>query len=185
MLLLACSGSSGTHGGGDSSASLPEGVYDLKPPACLTSGKAPAYPTASHKAVFGAFDELTSATMTLSGSEAHYVFTDADCTLTVARLVHQNENANFSLKLARTHTFEPEGCLLTLVQKGARFEAGRGYGDLFTDQKDFREEVPFDVAASDRTYTLTSDDREDLDKLWGSYGCAPADRLVTIYNLSQ
>ncbi len=124
------------------------------------------------------FDDLTERSLALDGLEVKETFRSADCQVVATHTLFQNYDGVYSARHDRKFTYEPAGCTLTATAQSTTFRVGPEFSDLMKDSDDRTEELPFEVASDDdHTYRMTSADYEDLNDLWGVYGCAKPDRL--------
>ncbi len=124
------------------------------------------------------FDDLTERSLALDGLEVKETFRSADCRVVATHTLYQNYDGVYSARHDRKFTYEPTGCTLAATAQSTTFRVGPEFSDLMKDSADRTEELPFEVLAEDdRSYKMTSADYEDLNALWGVYGCAKPDRL--------
>lgn len=170
-LLAACSS------GADPQLALPLGTYTVSAPVCVSTGKAPNYPSATQKAALYDFDGLSAHTLTLTTMIATETFTATGCQLVGAHPVFKNSGNDYAASRYGGFGFTPVGCDLTVVVGGASSSVGTNTTSQFQTSTDESEFIPYVVATGAGGYTLTSADDPNLDSVWASYGCAASDQI--------
>lgn len=181
-LALACHLVSCSEDGGTTWAqTIPEGTYAVSGPVCASSDKRPRYPAQNFQAALYDFDDLTARRITVGpGASFTEIYTDPDCTLTVARLIYRNAQGELTTRAGKTHVFAPAGCTLGVRFRDYVYPIGKSYSPVFED-RDGRDPslawYLFETSADRKTFTFVTDTVEPVATAWGPYGCEPADQL--------
>jgi hypothetical protein len=176
--LLSASGCN--HADEDGWAVSP-GRYDAGPPLCATTGEAPRYPSAAHKAAFFDFTELKSHVLELGEiavGKSTETWTTGSCELALTRDLSHWTGDSLTFASNRHFTFTPAGCTMSLEFGQGVFPVGVDYSDLFAASDSRDPEIPFIVTSTADGYLLASEHTPEMHALLQGYGCGENDQLT-------
>jgi hypothetical protein len=153
------------------------GVYAVGAPTCVSTGRSPEYPAPNYKVALFDFEGLALHTLEIDRTGSIETLQDEDCKLVIERSVHHNHTGELALRRDRKHTFDPEGCAFAVVWEGHSYTVSRDYGDVFVDTDSHDAELVYQATPTDDGYDLTTKADDDVDQIWGAYGCASVDQI--------
>jgi hypothetical protein len=180
--ITGCLGTACSRGHDDSEA-VAAGLYIVSAPVCVSTGKTPNYPSASHKLALFDFSDETNHTLAIGPQErlaydqAIEVWTKEGCELSRKRNIVTNKDSDFSFMQGRDFSFVPTDCTLPLTYRQGSFQVGAAYSDIFSKSESHNEEIAYEVEEIDASYILKSKASEAYYQLWRSYGCGENDQI--------